>query len=123
MDSQLTGIILNCTLKAYKFTPMERVNMLHSTMDFCRGSRVLVTGGETASGNKSPWFNTYPRLVPVPVRSLVVSSYDAKPSVPVPPTSMVKAAKIALQEVSELRDEILLLCNQCDQLRCKIHKA
>ena len=34
MDSRLKGIILNCTLKSYKITPIESANVLRVTMMF-----------------------------------------------------------------------------------------
>ena len=32
MDSQLKGIIVNCTLRLYTITPIENVNVLKVTM-------------------------------------------------------------------------------------------
>ena len=37
MDSQLKGIIFNCTLKSYKITPIEKANVLKVTMRFYGG--------------------------------------------------------------------------------------
>ena len=37
MDSKLKGIILNCTLKSYKITPIESANVLRVTMKFYGG--------------------------------------------------------------------------------------
>ena len=37
MGSRLKGIILNCTLKSYKITPIESVNVLRVTMNFYGG--------------------------------------------------------------------------------------
>ena len=40
MDSQLKGIILNCTLKSYTITPIESNNVLEVTMKFYGGLQV-----------------------------------------------------------------------------------
>ena len=37
MDSQLKGLILNCTLKSYTITPIESNNVLEVTMKFYGG--------------------------------------------------------------------------------------
>ena len=37
MDSYLKGIILNCTLKSYKITPIESAHVLRVTMRFYGG--------------------------------------------------------------------------------------
>ena len=37
MDFRLKGIILNCTLKSYKITPIESANVLRVTMKFYGG--------------------------------------------------------------------------------------
>ena len=37
MDSQLKGIILNCTLKSYMITPIESANVLKVTMEIYGG--------------------------------------------------------------------------------------
>ena len=71
MDSQLKGIILNCTLKSYKITPIESANMLKVTMKFYGGFQVQEPQqeeeGQAQEGENSwPSFRRAPILVPIP---------------------------------------------------------
>ena len=47
MDSHLKGIILNCTVKAFKITPLKNANVLQMTMDFYWGYVVSFPGSDS----------------------------------------------------------------------------
>ena len=70
MYSRLKGIILNCTLKSYKITPIERANVLEITMRFYGGFKYKSPNKRRLDKLRKEKFlakfKTDPPLVPIP---------------------------------------------------------
>ena len=70
MDSHLKGIILNCTLKSYSITPIERANVLKVTMSFYGGYKYKSPrkreGNRLSKEKFLAKFSRDPFMVPIP---------------------------------------------------------
>ena len=123
MDSQLKGVILIGPTKHTK-SPHRKGQCDPSHHGFlweCQYESPTERRDSLRNHKFLAQFRMFPRLVPVPGPDLF--SFRAKTSVPFSPASMAQATYVVLQEVIELRDDILLLHSQYDKLNCKIHKA
>ena len=123
MDSQLKGLILNCTLKSYTITPIESNNVLEVTMMFYRGYKYK-------SPSKRRWdrlrkerflakFKRDPLLVPIPFLEP-----DQSPS-PValggPVCSAIATA--FMTQAREMLEDMKDLCHRWDCLAQEAGKA
>ena len=93
MDSQLKEMILNCTLKAFKITHVEksqRASSHHRVIWRLLVQKPQLNKSEQPQETEvSAQVRVYPRLVSVPVPGPDISSHPSKPSVRIPANAMI----------------------------------
>ena len=107
MDSQLKGIILNCTFKSYKITPIESTDVLRVTMTFYVGFKDKSPSKRRRDKLRKEKFlakfRRDPILVPIPFLKPGQSPSSATLGGPVP-EAIITALSTEVEElVSEIK--------------------
>ena len=112
MDSRLKGIILNCTLKSYKITPIESANVLRVTMIFYGGFKYKSPSRRRRNKlRKEKFLAKFRRdaiLVPIPLPGAWPMPFPAVLGGPV----LESMASAFATEMEEVVAEIKRLCQK-----------
>ena len=112
MDFRLKGIILNCTLKSYKITPIESANVLRVTMKFYGGFKYKSPSKRRRDRLRKEKFlakfRRDPILVPIPFLEPCQSPSPAALGGPV----LENMATAFATEIKEVVAEIKRLCQK-----------
>ena len=116
MDSRLKGIILNCTLKSYKITPIESAYVLRVTMKFYGGFKYKSPSnrrrGRLRKEKFLAKFKRDPILMPIPLLGPGQSPSPATLGGPAPEAIITAFST----EVEELVTEIKKMYKKCIHL-------
>ena len=123
MDSQLKGLILNCTLKSYTITPIESNNVLEVTMKFYGGYKYKSPSKRRRDRLRKERFlakfKRDPLLVPIP---FLEPGHSPSPMALDGPVCSAIATAFMTQ-AEEMLQDMKDLCHQQDHLAQEAGKA